>query len=386
MPFHDPAYFFAALAGAALWFGLIVAPFRPWSTRERLEPSGATPDADLGSIVVLMPARNEASVIGRSMAALGRQGRGLSAILIDDQSIDGTAEVARTAAPPDLALEVITGAALEPGWAGKMWALEQGRRHATRPLILLLDADIELKPGTIAALLRKREETGAALVSLMAELSMVKPVERLLIPAFVYFFKLVYPFALSNSRARLVAAAAGGCVLIERAVLEEIGGFGVLRGAIIDDCALSRAIKASGRRTWVGLTRDVISLRGYATIDPLWRMVSRSAYTQLGYSPLLLGFATLLMALAFWMPIIALVAFPAIDAKLVAAAGLIAMMASYVPTLRYYDRSPLWAAALPLIGTLYLAMTWHSAIDYYRGRRTTWKGRVYDRNMTSSGD
>ena len=385
MHFHDPAYFFAALAGAALWFGLIAAPFRPWSTRERLEPSGATPGADLSSIVVLMPARNEAPVIGRSVAALGQQGRGLAVILIDDQSSDGTTETARTAAPRDLTLEVIPGAPLEPGWAGKMWALEQGRRHATRPLILLLDADIELKPGTIAALLRKREETGTTLVSLMAELSMANLVERLLIPAFVYFFKLVYPFALSNTRSRLVAAAAGGCVLIERAALDEIGGFGALRGAIIDDCALAREIKASGRRTWIGLTRGALSLRGYATMDPLWRMVSRSAYTQLGYSPLLLGLATFLMALAFWVPLIALVAFPAVDAKLIAAAGLIAMIASYVPTLRYYDRSPLWGLALPLIGTLYLAMTWHSAIDYYRGQRTSWKGRVYDRNMTSSG-
>ena len=183
----------------------------------------------------------------------------------------------------------------------------------------------------------------------------------------------------------MVAAAAGGCVLIERAALDEIGGFGALRGAIIDDCALAREIKASGRRTWIGLTRGALSLRGYATMDPLWRMVSRSAYTQLGYSPLLLGLATFLMALAFWVPLIALVAFPAVDAKLIAAAGLIAMIASYVPTLRYYDRSPLWGLALPLIGTLYLAMTWHSAIDYYRGQRTSWKGRVYDRNMTSSG-
>lgn len=385
MPLHDPALFYAALAGAALWLVLLLLPFRPWSTREHLEAPGATPDADLGQVQVLIPARDEAAVIGRTIAALGAQGRDLAVILIDDQSADGTAEAARNAVPAALSLEIIAGAPLEPGWAGKMWALEQGRQRATRPLILLLDADIALEPGTIAALLEKKRETGAALVSLMARLSMETTIERLLIPSFVYFFKLVYPFALSNGRTRLVAAAAGGCVLVERAALEGIGGFGVLRGAIIDDCALARAVKSSGRRTWIGLTRSAHSLRFYAAIGPLWRMVTRSAYTQLGYSPLLLAFAALLLALAFWMPLIALVAFPAIDAKLIAAAGLAAMIASYVPTLHYYGRSPLWAAALPLIGTLYLAMTLHSTLDYYRGRRTTWKGRVYDRHLKASG-
>jgi len=385
MPLHDAAYFYPALAGAILWFGLLLAPFRPWGTRERLETSGETPAADLSTVAVLIPARDEAAVIGRTIASLGQQGRDLSVILIDDQSGDGTAESARAAAPPSLSLEILTGAPLEAGWAGKMWALEQGRRRAGRPLILLLDADIALRPGAIAALLAKKRETGAALVSLMAELSMANAIERLLMPAFVYFFKLVYPFALSNGHTRLVAAAAGGCVLIERAVLEEIGGFSALKGAIIDDCALARAVKASGRRTWIGLTHAAQSLRGYGSLAPLWRMVARSAYTQLGYSPLLLALASLLLALAFWMPIVALVAFPAIDAKLIAAAGLLAMAASYLPTLRYYGRSPLWAAALPLIGTLYLAMTWGSAIDYYRGRRTAWKGRVYDRDMRASG-
>lgn len=385
MPFHDPVYFHAALVGALLWLALLLVPFRPWSTRERLEALRATPDADLGQVQVLIPARDEAAVIGRTIAALGAQGRDLAVILIDDQSADATAGAARQTAPPSLTLEIIAGMPLEPGWAGKMWALEQGRRRATRSLILLLDADIALEPGTIAALLEKKRETGAALVSLMARLSMANTVERLLIPAFVYFFKLVYPFALSNGRTPLVAAAAGGCVLVERAALEEIGGFGALRGAIIDDCALSRAVKSSGRRTWIGLTLSAHSLRGYATLGPLWRMVARSAYTQLGYSPLLLALAALLLSLAFWMPLIALVAFPAIDAKLIAAAGLTAMAASYVPTLRYYKRSPLWAIALPLIGTLYLAMTLHSALDYYRGRRTTWKGRVYDRHLKASG-
>ena len=348
-----------------------------------MEARGESPDADLSSVVVLIPARNEAATIGITLASLGRQGRGLKAILIDDQSTDGTVDVARQAAREDLTLEIIDGAALEAGWAGKMFALEQGRLHADRPLILLLDADIMLEPGVIAALLEKKRQTGAALVSLMAELSMQGLAERLLMPAFVYFFKLVYPFALSNGKTRLVAAAAGGCVLIERAALDDIGGFGALKGAIIDDCALAHTVKQHGRRTWIGLSHGAKSIRGYQTFGAIWRMVARSAYTQLHYSPLLLALASLLLAVAFWMPVIALIAFPAVDAKLIGGLALIAMMASYLPILRYYHRSPLWALALPLIGTLYLTMTWSSAIDFWRGRRTIWKGRLYDRAMRS---
>lgn len=384
MALHDPSLTYAALAPVALWLGLLALPWRPWDTRERLEASGETPDADLSSVVVLIPARNEAATIGRTLAFLSAQGRNLKIILIDDQSTDDTADAARDGAGINLALEIIGGTSLEPGWAGKVFALEQGRSRADRPLILLLDADIALRPGTIAALLEKKRETGAALVSLMAELSMQGLAERLLMPAFVYFFKLVYPFALSNGRTRFVAAAAGGCVLIERAVLDGIGGFGVLKGAIIDDCALARAVKRSGRRTWIGLSHAAKSIRGYQTLGTIWRMVARSAYTQLNYSPVLLGGASLMLALAFWMPLIALITFPALDAKLIGGLALLAMMASYWPTLRYYDRSPWWVLALPLIGTLYLAMTWSSAIDYWHGRRTIWKGRIYDRDMHAS--
>jgi hopene-associated glycosyltransferase HpnB len=386
VPWYDPIYVWAALAAALLWALLLLAPFRPWSTRERLESAGAAPDTDLSSVVALIPARNEAAVIGRTLAALGAQGRELAVILIDDRSADGTAATARTALPAGVALSVLEGRPLEAGWAGKMWALEQGRRLADRPLILLLDADIALAPGALAALLRQRAATGAALVSLMAWLRMENPLERLLMPAFVFFFKLVYPFALSNGRIGLVAAAAGGCVLIERAVLEEIGGFGALKGAIIDDCALARAVKAHGRRTWIGLSHAARSLRGYPDLGAIWCMVARSAYAQLGYSPLLLGVASVLLAAAFWLPLAAVLGFPAIAAKLLGVAALVFAAASYRPTLRYYGRSTLWAVALPLIGTLFLAMTWSSALDYWRGRRSAWKGRVYDRGMRASGE
>lgn len=385
MILHDPGFTYASATAAALWLGLLALPWQPWRARERLEAAGATPDADLSSIVVLIPARNEAATIGHTLTALAAQGRNLKTILIDDQSSDGTVDAARRAAGTGLTIEIVSGATLEPGWAGKMFALEQGRARADRPLILLLDADIALEPGTIAALLEKQRETGAALVSLMAELSMQGWAERLLMPAFVYFFKLVYPFALSNRPTGLVAAAAGGCVLIERAALDGIGGFGTLKGAIIDDCALACTVKRSGRRTWIGLSHAAKSIRSYQTLGTIWRMVARSAYTQLHYSPVLLGLASLMLALAFWMPLVALAAFPVLDAKLIGGLALLAMMASYLPTLLYYRRSPLWALALPLIGTLYLAMTWSSTLDYWRGSRTVWKGRTYDRGMHARG-
>ena len=228
----------------------------------------------------------------------------------------------------------------------------------------------------LAALLAKRSESGAALVSIMATLSTAGFWERLLVPAFVYFFKLLYPFALSNGSRTPIAAAAGGCILIERQALEEIGGFAALSGALIDDCALAAAVKGSGRRTWIGLGHGVVSHRAYDGLAPIWAMVARTAYTQLRHSPALLALCTALMVFAFWAPLLALPALPAWTAA-VAASGLAAMALSYQPMLRFYGRSPAWALALPLIGTLYLAMTWNSAINSWRGKGARWKGRRY---------
>ena len=201
--------------------------------------------------------------------------------------------------------------------------------------------------------------------------------ERLLLPAFIFFFRLLYPFHLANKPGGWVAAAAGGCVLVETAALARIGGFGAIRGALIDDCALARAIKDAGLRTWVGSTTGAVSHRAYPTLGVVWRMVARTAYTQLRYSLALLLLCTLLMALAFWAPVASL-AGPLV-AQIAAAVGLVAMAVCYLPTLLYYRLSPAWALAMPLIGTLYLAMTWHSALRDWGGRRSEWKGRVYGR-------
>jgi hopene-associated glycosyltransferase HpnB len=222
----------------------------------------------------------------------------------------------------------------------------------------------------------KQRESGAALVSVMARLRMESAWERLLIPAFVYFFKLLYPFRLSNGPGRWVAAGAGGCMLVERSALEAIGGFAAVRGALIDDCALARAIKGSGRRIWIGLSHGVTSHRPYRGLGPIWEMVARTAYTQLGTSPKLLLACTAVMLLAFWAPLAGAL-FGAGAPRTVAALGLAAMALSYQPVLRFYRRSPAWAAALPLIGTLYLAMTWDSALRCWRGERSRWKGRSY---------
>lgn len=381
MPWIDPIWTFLALAGAAIWLIILALPWQPWRTRERLEARAATEGKDLGAVTVLIPARNEAETIGRTLQALGRQGPNLQVIVVDDQSDDGTVEAARAAAPAGCDLEVVAGGPLPPGWAGKLWALEQGRAKVETPLVLLLDADIELAPGMLPTLVEVKVAKGADFLSLMAELRMASVWERLLMPAFVYFFKLLYPFHLSNGRTRFVAAAAGGCILTERATLDAIGGFTALKDAVIDDCALARLVKARGGRTWIGLSRSVLSMRRYETLDAIWQMVARSAYTQLNYSPLLLLGCTVVLLVACWLPLIAVVGAPVIAAKLIGALGLCAMILGYAPTLAYYRRSLAWALTMPLIGTLYLAMTWGSALRYWQGRRTQWKGRIYSRDL-----
>ncbi len=365
-------------AGAAIWLVILLLPWRPWSTRETLDATRSEPAPDLSDLTVLIPARNEASVIGEVLAALAAQGSNLRIVLIDDQSDDGTAQTARAATSESL--EIVDGEPLPEGWSGKLWALEQGRKHAITPLLLLLDADIRLEPGTISALCRHRGDTDAAFVSLIARLRMISWWEILLMPAFVYFFKLLYPFALSNAKRGPVAAGAGGCILVEAQAIEKIGGFGAVQGALIDDCALADAVKRAGYRTWIGLTHSAVSLRPYPVLGDIWDMVARNAFTQLRYSTALLLAVTVIFVLAGGMPLLALVAFSGTGVTLLGAVGIATMVASYVPTLRYYGLSPLLALLMPITGALYLAMTWSSAIRYWQGRRSQWKGRVYRRD------
>lgn len=365
------------LISLIVWLGLLAQPWLPWLLRERFAADASDADtAQLSDVTVLIPARDEAESLERTLAALARQGSGLSVIVVDDNSSDGTAEIARAA--PIERLTVIRGQPLPDGWTGKLWALEQARQHVATPRVVLLDADIWIAPGTIAGLKAKAIAEDRQMVSLMAHLRMTSFAERLLIPAFIYFFKLLYPFALSNAGSRYVAAAAGGCVLIDAATLDCIGGFGALADAVIDDCTLARCVRSAGGRTWVGVTHAATSLRGYDDFDGIHAMVARSAYSQLRYSPWLLAGCTLAMALMFWVPPVAFVVGDA-TARWLAVVAWLAMAASYVPTLVYYGLSRLWAPALPLIGTIYLAMTWSSALRYWQGVRTAWRGRAYHR-------
>ena len=365
-----------AITGAAIWLTILLLPWRPWSTSEVLDVSSPLPEVDLGDITVLIPARNEAETIKATLPALTAQGRGLNIILIDDQSSDGTGQVARKAVDENLL--IIKGKSLPSGWTGKLWALEQGRSHIRTSFTLLLDADIEPLPGIIGELKRAMQERDVQLISLMAELRMDTFWEKLLMPAFIYFFKLLYPFRLSNTGTSRVAVAAGGCILLETRLLHEIGGFDALRGELIDDCALARRIKTLGYKTWIGLTHSVRSIRPYEKLRTIWEMVARTAFTQLNYSGLLLALCTAIMVLSFVVPGLGLF-LPSGMAKFFSALGLAIMILCYLPTLKFYGLPGRWALALPLIGILYLAMTWTSAMRYWLGGGSHWKGRAYSR-------
>ena len=368
------------------WLGVLVAPHQPLRLREWLDADAEAP-ADLSAVTVLIPARDEADVIGRTVTALAAQGQGLDAIVVDDQSSDGTAEAAMSAAavgPAALALRVLRGEPLPPGWAGKLWALEQGQKLVDRPFVLLLDADIELGFRFVPTLLREAQRRSASLVSIMAELHCATFWERLLTPAFVFFFKLLYPFAWSNDPRRRTAAAAGGCMLVRMDALRAIGGFAAIRGALIDDCTLAAALKRAAPPIWLGASRSVRSLRVYPALGDFWAMVSRSAFTQLRYSNLLLLLTSVLMLVVLLAPVAAVVAvFPGGGATtaLVGAAAWLAMSAAYFPVVRFYRLRSAWALTLPLAAALFLAMTWTSAVGYWRGSHASWKNRRYDRSL-----
>lgn len=365
----------AILAAAALacWSGLLLAPWAAWRCRERLEasPGAPPPDAD---VTVLIPARNEAAVLGRTLDALAQAAPGVPVVVVDDDSSDGTAAIARASGLPQLVL--VMGAPPPPGWSGKLWALQQGLARVSTSWILLLDADIALAPGLLAAL-QAKARTGCALVSVCAEPCFDGAAARWLLPVFVYFFKLVYPFALANRTGSRIAAAAGGVVLIERAALVGAGGFAAWRDALIDDCTLAARVKGAGRRCWIGLSHGARSLRGAGLAD-IWHMLARTAFVQLHESLGWLFAVSVLLALTFWVPPIAL-AFGAGIVRWLGLLAWLALMASLVPTLRYYRRSPFAALLLPFAATFFLAATWYSAWRALAGTRSIWKDRRYQR-------
>jgi hopene-associated glycosyltransferase HpnB len=361
---------------AILWLTILLLPWQPWRNNEVLAlQEGAEPTKDdLSDTTVVIPARDEARIVATTLSALAGQGNGLRVLLVDDNSTDGTAEVAR--AVEGLDLQVIEGQPLPEGWAGKLWALEQGVRQVKTPLTLMIDADIAFHPGVISALKAQMRQGGYHLVSVMATLHMRSFWERLLTPSFIFFFKMLYPFRLAKTDSPRFYSAAGGCILLETKILQAIGGLASLRGELIDDCALARQVKRARFRTWIGQSRAVSCIRPYRSLAEIWNMVARSAFTQLRYSLLILLLTSFFIVTLFLVPLLGWFS-PAIQLQVMSILAWGVMTTIYIPTLRFYGLSPLWALLMPLIGLLYLAMTWNSALRYWRGERSRWKGRIY---------
>jgi hopene-associated glycosyltransferase HpnB len=363
----------AGFVPLAAWLYLLLGRGFFWLTRERDTHDALEPQA-WPSVVAVVPARDEADVIARSIASLLAQDyRGLfRVVLVDDQSSDGTADTAR--ALNDNKLEIVAGAARPSGWTGKLWAVKQGVQQAGDACYLwLTDADIAHSPNNLSRLVARAEAGKLVLTSLMAKLHCESLAERLLIPAFVFFFDMLYPFGWVNAPGSETAAAAGGCMLVKREALERAGGIDAIRGEIIDDCAMGRLMKVQGP-IWLGLTDRSVSLRPYDFGD-IHKMVSRSAYAQLSYSPLQLAGTVIGMVVVYVAaPFVAL--FARGPAQFAAIATWAIMVIAFAPMLRFYRLSPVWGLALPLIGFLYGLFTLDSAIQHWRGRGGMWKGRA----------
>jgi len=363
-----------ACAALLAWAVLALLPARPWACGERLD-SPPAPDrtVDLSDITVVIPARDEAASIGNTLAALAAQGRGHRVLVIDDQSTDATAAIAA-----GHGAEVISGQSPPPGWTGKLWALEQGRQRLRTPLLLQLDADIELQPGVLAALRERLYRQDLDLVSIMALLPTVGWWQRLVLPAYVWFFKLLYPFALANGPRRAFAAAAGGLILLRRQCLERIGGYRRVGGAVIDDCALAAACKRAGGRLWLGLSREVISRRQAGRPGQLLDLVARTAYTQLRHSPALVLVVSVLLLVMFWAPPLAVV-FGTPAARWTGLAAWLLLATLYQPLLAFYRLNRLWGVLLPVTALFYLCAIQVSAWRGLNGSGVQWKNRHYTR-------
>ena len=363
----------AFLPGLFIWIAIGLLPWRPWSTSESLEADPALV-TDYSAVTILIPARNEGETIAATLSAIKAQATDIKVILVNDESTDNTLTEAESVQLDRLT--IVNGKPLPEGWSGKLWALEQGRQHVDTPLLLLLDADIILKPGLIASVIAKADKEQLQLLSLMAFLKMESGWEKFLMPAFIFFFKLLYPFKLSNRPTSKIAAAAGGFILLNHQVLKELGGFSCIKHALIDDCSLASKVKQKGYKTWTGLTHSACSIRSYNTLSTIWQMVRRTAYTQLFYSPLLLMLCTALMLFAFLLPLLALVHYQA-SIFYCGLFTLVIQVLCYLPTLRYYDIPAYYALSLPFAGILYLLMTWDSAFQHYFASGASWKGRHY---------
>ena len=366
----------AGLVALGIWVYLPAFRGRFWMARPAKLPGDISGPAS--RIAVIVPARNEAAVVGRAVASLVRQDYPgeFRIYVVDDQSEDGTADAARQCGSPGR-LEVVNGTPPPRGWVGKVWAMEQGVRAAAgfgAAYILFTDADIVHGEGDLRKLVAHAAQTRCDLASLMVRLRCETAAERMLIPAFVYFFFKLYPPRWVASAHRRTAGAAGGCMLVNRASLERAGGLETIRGELIDDCALARRIKQTGGSLWMGLAETARSIREYGGFGEAGNMIARSAYTQLRYSAALLAATLAGMIVTYLLPpVLAAASTP--PAALLGACAWLLMAATYAPMLRYYDRSLLWAPLLPLTACFYMWATVLSAARWWRGEGAAWKGR-----------
>jgi hopene-associated glycosyltransferase HpnB len=359
-----------ALLSLLIWSYLFFAHGKFWRSTPQLPP--ATPPT-FPDVDIIVPARDEAgsiSTVIQSLLAQDYAGE-FRVILVDDNSTDGTADLAGTAAQ----LSVIRLHSKPAGWSGKLWALSQGVGASSAPILLFTDADIVHDPRHLSSLAAKLLHSPVDMVSEMVRLNCSSMAERALVPAFVYFFQMLYPFERVNDPSSPVAAAAGGTVLIRRDALQRVGGIDSIRDCLIDDVALAKLVKQAGS-IYLGHSGLAASVRAYPRFGDIWQMISRTAFTQLRHSAVLLALTLLALALVWLAPAYAIF----FGHGLQRACGLLALglgAASYLPTLARYERNRLWAAALPLIALFYMAATIGSALSYWRGRGARWKNRAY---------
>ena len=372
---------FLAAIPLAIWLYLLLARGSFWRPSEdkiesrRLE--------NWPHVVAVVPARNEAPTISQAVSSLAKQDYPgeFSIVVVDDHSDDGTAALARQAAEASGAAQRVTvhaAASLAPGWTGKLWALHEGMQVAasqSAEFFWFTDADIEHAPDTLRRLVFRAEKNSLDLTSLMVLLQAKTFAERLLIPPFLYFFLMLYPPRWIADPNASTAGAAGGCILLRRNVLAPIGGIASIRGEVIDDCALARAVKKSGGRIWMGLTRTSVSLRSYGTFAEIRDMIARTAFTQLRHSFVLLIAALTGLFATYLLAWILFFAYPG-EAWLLVDTAIALMTATFLLTVRFYNLSPVWALTLPAAAVFYGYATFLSALRYWLGRGGQWKGRA----------
>lgn len=377
----------AGVVSLSIWLYLLLFHGRFWRLGPILVPSprAGTPAA---RVAVVIPARNEASVVVRSVCSVLRQtgGHSIHVFLVDDSSSDGTGEMAKKAAQAAGKHEMITviqGRPLEPGWSGKLWAVDQGIEQAREfdpEFILLTDADIDHGDDSVSRLVAIARNGNYDLVSVMVKLHCQTFAERALIPAFVFFFFKLYPPVWIADPRRKTAGAAGGSILVRPQALARAGGIAAIRSEVIDDCALARRVKESGGNVWLGLSSSTQSLRPYGTFAEIGRMISRGAFNQLQHSAAMLLLALAGLAITYVLPpaLMFSLFWHQVIPSLLGAASWLLMCVCFLPIVRFYGLSPLWSPALPLIAIFYMSATVHSALRYWSGRGGEWKGRIQD--------